>query len=386
MKKSYLNKSLSRLSLLLIFTLSLIFMACAQAPGPQTKAIEKPEIQRGKAEASWEQKWEDLIKAAKREGKLSIIATMNQTARDEIIKRFNEKFGITVDIVTGRGNELVAKVMAERKAGLYLVDIYTEGPDEPLRVLKPTGALEILDKLIFRPDVADDNLWKVPLFFDKDHTLAGGFEAVLPPIIINTDLVSPDEIKSFNDLLAPKWAGKIVQEDPTVGGAGQSTTIGAAKFMGLDFIKSLLKQKPAINRDKRVGVEWLARGKYPIGFALDFKVLAEFIDNGAPIAEIVPQEGADLMVSGLFLVFTNAPHPNAAKLFANWILTKEGQSFYTKASGFGSRRKDVSNEWLFPSRRMNPGMKYTVWEESTYMGIRQQLKEQIIETYKPYMR
>lgn len=216
--------------------------------------------------------------------------------------------------------------------------------------------------------------------------MAGGSEAVTTPVTINTNLVKPEEIKSYNDLLNPKWKGKILQGDPTVPGGGMSVGTTALGIMGEDFIKKLLEQQPMVVREKRLESEWLAQGKYSIGFGMDNRVATEFIESGAPFVQLVPREGASIGGgSGQIVIFKQAPHPNAAKVFLNWLLSKEGQSIYHRPGGNGSRRKDVANEWLLPARRPQPGIPYLREGEDYYTVVQEQLIQKIRALYVPYL-
>lgn len=138
-------------------------------------------------------------------------------------------------------------------------------------------------------------------------------------------------------------------------------------------------------RDKRLESEWLAQGKYHIGVGMDNKVVADFIEIGAPFLQIVPKEGAAMTSTGQIVVFKQAPHPNAAKIFINWLLSKEAQSFYPGLAGFGSRRKDISNDWLPAFRKPQPGIPYSREDEEYYTGTKEQHTQQVIAIYKAYL-
>lgn len=384
MEENHLYKSSTRVFLLSVLALSLTFIACSQgrAPSTETKVTERLETPAVKADLSWEQKWENLIKAARKEGKLSIYSGLESDSVAVIRKNFGEKYGIDLQVVTGKSSELDPKIFAERQNGLYIPDVYVEGPTSPILVYKPRGIVEPLDKIIFRPDVLDEKLWSHGFgpYFDKGHYLGGGTSTVQPAIIINTSMVSHGEFTSYMDLLKPRWKGKILLGDPTVEGGAASTMGSTLRIMGEDYIRQLADQVGATTRDKRLVVEWVARGKYPVAFGAGTSIVIEFINQSVPVEMISFKEGHGTTASGVVVVFDHAPNPNAAKLFANWLLTREAQQVYSVASGKMSRRSDVNSDHLREAQRMKPGVKYILNDEEYYLK-RPQIDEIVRKHY-----
>lgn len=112
-------------------------------------------------------------------------------------------------------------------------------------------------------------------------------------------------------------------------------------------------------RDERLQVEWVARGRYPLGVAASSDIVTEFLKAGAPLAEVTPVEGTYVTSgSGAVAFVEKAPHQNAAKIFINWLLSREGQTIFSKAMGRQSAREDVPTDFLLPSRIRQPGGKY----------------------------
>src|SRR3990167_8066118 len=82
-------------------------------------------------------------------------------------------------------------------------------------------------------------------------------------LAINTEHVNQDEVKSYYDLLNPKWKGKIVMSDPTINGTGGSAfAVLGFQLLNLDFFRQLSRQELMITRDERLMVDWVAKGKY----------------------------------------------------------------------------------------------------------------------------
>lgn len=365
----------------LIFTIS-----CKTAGKPETTqqvAVKTEEVQSGPI---WQVEWDKLIQAAKKEGRVTIYGSMETRQRIGIQESFRKKFGMEAEIISGRSDEISTRLFQERRAGLFTADAYLEGPTGPLQELIPGGVLERLDKVLFLPEVVDEKNWRYfnGVFYDKNHFLAGGFTNVMPTITINTKMVRIGEIKNLEDLLDPKWRGKIIIGDPTVGGGPQITMIGVLLAMGEDYIKKLVEQKPTITRDKRLLVEWIARERFPVGIGAWGSVSAEFVDAGAPLDYIVPDKGAVMFCTAVAGLMNQAPHPNAAKLLINWILTKEAQEMYAPLTAKASRRADVSNEWMADIYRPKTGVKYTVQDENLSMNAAK-IAEPFKELFRPVM-
>ena len=321
------------------------------------------------AGADWKADWDNVVMAARKEGKVVVYTTAPGEMRQTLQSGFKEKFGIDAEVTSFRGGEMGAKLLSERKAGLYLVDVYIGGSITPIAQLKPEGALDPLEKLLVLPEVINTKLWyRGKLWWiDQAHTLMMFLGFPLPNLVINTNMVKQDEIKSYKDLLAPRWKGKIVMNDPTVPGvAAQGFGVLGWHLMNLDYFRDLARQQPVILRDQRLQMEWVARGKYPILFFPQSAMVAEFQRAGAPIASYTPPaEGTHITAaSGTIAVMNRHPHPNATKAFVNWILSREGQTAFSKAFGRQSLRLDVSTEGLDPVAIRQPDGKYFTGTEN----------------------
>lgn len=116
---------------------------------------------------------------------------------------------------------------------------------------------------------------------------------------------------------------------------------------GVVFMKQLAKQEPVILRDQRLLAEWVARGKYAAALAPDRATTAPLIRAGAPLEYPDLKESRPISTgAGNLMIVDRTPHPNATRLFANWILSKEGAVVYSKAHGVPSPRLDVSTEGI----------------------------------------
>lgn len=362
------------LMLLLLLTV-LVPTACAPAaaPAPQSPALQPPATAPASvapsapAKPAWQAKWEQVLDEAKKEGRVMLATSGASETRTAMVEGFGKAYGLPVEAVAARSAQTTAKVLAERRAGLYLWDVTVGGTTTPLTQLKPVGAIEPLDPALIVPDVTDPDLIKKTWYrgelwwVDPDHTLLASLMFPYPPLAVNPNLVKPEEIKSYNDLLDPKWKGKLSFYDPM--DAGTTLPSFLLRTYGPDWMRKLARQQePIIMVDGRLQADWLVHGKVPIALGIKGDVYTQFKMTGAPIQAVTPKEGGWLSAgSGGISMFNRPAHPNAVKVFINWLLSKEGQTTFSKAYGGQSAREDVPTDFLLPEQIRQPGVKY--WEK-----------------------
>lgn len=363
---------MSRGKILALIILMFSIIACTPREIPSKAPSEKPPVLSEKqevslpAKAGWEEQWNRVLAGAKKEGKLVVYTTAGTEVRTALVPAFQGKYGIPADFVMGKGAEVSQKLIAERKASINLADVYIGGTTTQVTQLQPAGVSVPVDEALILPEVKDPRVWwgGSLLWVDNRH-MALAFNAYpIPAYAINTTIVKPEELKSYRDLLNPKWKGKISLNDPTTAGIGEKGLSFVMDIMGVDFVKDLARQEPVVVRDQRLQVEWLAHGKYPIGLFCKSDPIAEFVKAGAPLKELIPPEGQALTSgSGNLSLIEGAPHPNAARLFINWLLSKEGQMLFSRASLVQSAREDIPTDFLDPVKMRAPGVKY-LWAET----------------------
>lgn len=312
-----------------------------------------------------EAQWQDLVSAAKNEGKLTIYTTSNAEVINAFAVPFKQRYGVTIEYVIGRGEELARRLLSEQTAGIFLADVIIAGGTTGLVTLKPQGLLDRLEPQIILSEVKDPKVWRagrVP-FVDKEGYSLAMIATAQRYITRNTDLVKEGEIKSYKDMLDPKWKGKIISNDPSIAG----TASAMYTFLGhdvwgmeqtLEYMRQMVKQEPVLTRDTRLQVEWVARGKYPIGMATLLEQTQEFIKLGSPISQVKVVEGVKLgSGAGGLQIARKQPHSNAAKVFVNWILTQEGQAAFVKGFGNPGARIDSPREGIAPDLFPTPDEK-----------------------------
>jgi iron(III) transport system substrate-binding protein len=299
-----------------------------------------------------------LVAAAKAEGSVVVDGPPLDPVRNALTHDFEAAYGIPVTYLGGGGSQSGARVRAERAAGKYLLDVFVSGSETPLLTFLPSGWLDRIEPALIEPDVIDKRKWiDGHLWYaDDQHTILRVVSMLSPELAINTKLVKPGDVKTWQSLLDPKWQGKIVAKDPSVTGAGVILTSYFYMVYGPDFVRKLYKdQRPTLSRDPRQSVQWLAEGTYPILIGPDFPTLDQFQKLGYPVTAIFPQ-GPEMITGGwgLISLMNRAPHPNAAKLFVNWLAGKQGQESFSKSSLEVSLRSDLTYHgipsYMFPQK------------------------------------
>lgn len=334
-------------------------------------------------------KWEQLIAAAKKEGKVVVIGPPDAVVRKALPEAFKAKYGITVEYLGGRGTETAAKLRAERSSGIYTVDVAFGGSDSMYSTYYAEKFIVPLRPELIDPTVTDPTKWtKGKLWFSdpEDKYVLRLFNTAGPILFINTKLVKPGELNSVQDLLDPKWKGKIGAHDPTTAGSGIGQATRFYLQFGEDFVKKLyVDQAPVINRDRRQLTDGVARGAFPLALDGEDEQLRKLKADGLPIDAIYKFHDMGGTVSsgiGQMVLLDKAPNPNAARLFVNWIASKEGLEVFSKARGEAPTRNDIDATAYLPKEIIpDPKLSYydihdwgeAVTARKKVMGIMQQL-------------
>jgi iron(III) transport system substrate-binding protein len=321
----------------------------------------------------WQEEWDKTLKAAEQEGQV-VLYSLSEIGDAIANTGFQKKFPrIKISVVTARGGEHVSRVMAERRAGKFLADIGNLGNTSPY-TLYQSKTLEPIASSFILPEVGDESKWwqgKQQFIDPENRYILVYVGAPLFLVGYNTKLVDPGGFKSYWDLLDPKWKGKIVAFDPKAGGfaATRDRFFYHNPELGPIFLRRLFSEM-ALTLYARFpqGEDWLAAGKYSICLCRH-QSISEAKTQGLPVDLMDPssfKEGTGVESRAKTLVLMNrAPHPNAAKVFLNWFLSREGQSDFQKigakildAGAEGSLRMDIPKDDIPLRNRLNPGVKY----------------------------
>ncbi len=327
----------------------------------------------GEAKTSWAEEWERTVKAAEQEGQL-VIYSLGEVSELFANSGFVKKFPkIKVTTVTARAGELANRVMAERRAGKFLMDVGNLGNTSPL-TLAQGKALDPIGSAFILPEVKDESKWwqgKYQYIDPEGKYVLVYVAAPLYLVAYNTSMVKPGEFKSYWDLLDPRWKGKIAAFDLRSGGFANTRE----RFfyhnpeLGPKFLKRLYSEMDlTFYRQYPQGEDWLATGKFALCLCRH-QSISEAKSQGLPVDLMDPaafKEGIGIESRAKTLSLANkAPHPNAAKVFINWFLSREGQIDFQKnsakfisAGAEGSLRMDIPKDDISPRNRLHPGVKY----------------------------
>lgn len=356
--------------------------ATAAACAPAAPPAGTTQTGSGGPKAEWERQWDDLLAAAKKEGRV-VVQTAAGAGYRETIEEFNKAFpGVEAEHVQfPDAATYVPKITQERNAGVYSFDVALLPPTSALQQLKPIGAYEDLRPIIFRPDVLDDKGWDggfAGRWRDVEKKLAfSHMRNVMHAVWVNTDMIKLDEIKSVDDLLKPQWKGKFVMADPRQGASYLIMSTLRLNGHG-DAIKKLLQdQEPNIIRDRRQAVEAIVRGRFPIAIGLLLAVVNEFKNQGVGTGVKNPDvPDMDYQPSDCTFLLNKAPHPNAAKLFINWFLTKEGGTAFAQNVKVNSARLDAPI--ADPDSMPKPGVEYKMRNQEEIYGTIAEVQKEVI--------
>ena len=309
--------------------------------------------------------WDELAAAARREGTLVVIGPAHQEVRRVLGPAFKERFGVEMEYLGGTGGGAASRLRIERRAGLYTADVALAAIQTLATVFYAEKMLDPIKPLLVMPDVVDGSKWKRgELWFpDPEQQYALRlFSYVGEMISVNTDHVRPEDMRTARDLLLdPKWKGRIAVHDPRTSGTGSNIAAQLYAQMGgemggEDFLKQFyVEQEPVISRNERQLTDWLLRGTYPIVIGGDFAENEELRKEGFPVQALYDLPDVKSAIgagNGMLVVFNNAPHPNATKLFVNWIASQEGLEVYARASKRATTRNDIDEASFLPEENI----------------------------------
>ena len=294
--------------------------------------------------------WDKIVEAGRKEGKVVASIPPSAELRKLMELTFPKRYGIGVEFVPARGGNIIRRMVDEAKAAAQYFDIHVGGTESAITGLLPENILEPVEPFFILPEVKEPKQWwGGHIWADNAKRYIHAFVAYQTVSLwSNSNQYKPNEFKSFDDLLNAKLQDKIGISDPRTPGSGSSMWSYMNYIKGEEYLKRLVAQKLFVTRDLRVLAENLARGNIAVTSGIGYSEFLPFIKAGLPVTPLpVPKEG--LYVSGGYghlMIFKNQPHPNATKVFVNWLLGRDGQEIFSRGMGVGSRRFDVDTRWL----------------------------------------
>jgi iron(III) transport system substrate-binding protein len=319
------------------------------------------------SQSDWKKDWEQTLAAAKKEGQVTVYIYRYERLLDDFRKEYPD---IKTVSVTGRGNELTNRIMAERRAGKFIADVYSGGTNSLYNTLYKGKALDPIKPALIVPEVVDQSKWygNEHRYADPEGKYIFAFiaSASNAQLAYNTKMVDPKEFKSYWDVTNPKWRGKIVSLDPRDTGLGATMQFYYySPEIGPDYMRKFFGGMDiTYAKNFRQMTDWLAQGKFAICMGCKDSMRAK--NQGLPVEDFDTnrwKEGSSFSAGGGSMSLMNqAPHPNAAKVFINWFLSRKGQIALQKLGDVddpaNSRRIDIPKDDVPPDNRMQPGVKY----------------------------
>jgi ABC-type Fe3+ transport system substrate-binding protein len=339
----------------------------AAPPAPSASGGQSAAGQAAKPAASAPAQWDDLVAAAKKEGKLTLTvgAGGGAQARQVIPPAFKEDFGIDVEVLVSPSTQMVSRLKLEQSSGLHTMDVAIGGSDTMYLELYGEKLIDPIRPKLINPEVLKAANWfsGKPWFMDPEQQyilrLSNG---VTGQTAVNTSMVKPTDLATIQDLIKPEYKGKLAAFDPTINGSGAQHAALLQVKLGTDFIKKLYADQQAVKtQDNRQLADWVGRGNYPIAISLNSANLEQAKHDGLPIKEVTFPDAPPYLTagSGLMALLKGAPHPAATQLFMNWMAMPHGQTVYNKAVSMVSPLTTVKSDWVPDYVIPKQGVEYT---------------------------
>jgi iron(III) transport system substrate-binding protein len=339
-------------------------------------------LQAADAKPSWQSEWDKTVAAAKKEGRLNFY--VGRYGSEKLLGEFRKEFPeIKIVTTNGAGNSLGTRIVSEARSGSMVADLFSGGAVTNFEILYKGKALDSIKSALLLPEVLDETKWYGGAHRYNDPEQQYVFIYIANPtsasLYFNTNLVSPKDFKSYWDLVQPKWKGKFVSQEPTGTGIGPSLQFFYYNpELGPEFLRKLFVDQQAVySKDRRQMTDWLAQGKFAL--CLGCRDSEKASKQGLPVDEMDMvdwKEGGHISSGGGSLgLIKGAPHPNAAKLFINWFLSRRGQIALQKYEDLygeeppNSRRIDIPKDMLPGGSRLVEGRRYFDFSDAKHSDM-----------------
>lgn len=326
--------------------------------------------------AAWQREWEKIVEGAKKEGEVRLWGGQEITHPD-ILAAFNKEYPfIRAVTVSGRVGDLMPRIIAERRAGKFLADIYSGGlGGRSFYDFHKAGVLDPVKPALLLPEVSDSSKWLngEHYYADSEQQFVFMYEGSVAGngLHYNTGLVDLKDFKSYWDLLNPKWKGKILLFERPGVGSPSAIRFFHSPQLGPEFVRRLFsEQDVTVSQDRRQSSDWLASGKFPI--CIDCGDTDRAKQQGLPVDEFphanLKEASYEVSTSGNsgIALINQAANPNAAKVFINWFLSRAGQTIWQATMNgkvhepSDSMRGDIPKDKVSAPAKREEGKRYRV--------------------------
>lgn len=343
------------LTVVLIGGSAALAAACQPAPTAAPAPTTAPAVT-GQAVPDGQTQYGTWQTGAGSEGTIVVLGPPTPRLKSTLPQAFKAAFGVDMQYSGEATATAGPRLASERAGGVYSTDIVIAGAGSMFQTIASSGQMNgdtmgmlapLKPKLVL-PEVVDLTKWRDNrLWFpDPQGTYVYRMSSFWNHAIsVNTSLIKTTDITSWYDLLKPEYKGKIISFDPSINGTAVNTLAYIWQRLGADFVRNVYQgQEVFVVRNAEQEGNALAKGDYPIALFLEPQSLGDLIKQGLPVDEVPPPPEALPTTSagfGMLGLLDHAPHPNAANLFANWILSKTGQQVFQNAQLQPSRRNDL---------------------------------------------
>jgi iron(III) transport system substrate-binding protein len=289
---------------------ALLVAACAQAQGLGPAAPDA------------------LVKAAQAEGEIMVYSSEDEHTQRATLAAFEKKYGIKGSFIRFPTGPLMQRFNTEHDAGKVQVDVVSVSSPVPFEARA--------ERFLQLSPQAVPNLAQWPKAAVKPTYLNHTMDIVA--LVYNTEQLKPSEVpKTWSDLADPKWKGKFLLTDPQVADNYMGWLDAVERAKGSDLLRKIATQNYKVTQSGASGVQMVAAGAYLFNAPTFTAFSRALIEKKAPIAIQYLKEPSVISARSVGIA-AKSPHPNAAKLFVNWLLSDEGvRSYcsYIKTSVFG---------------------------------------------------
>jgi len=303
-------------------TIVLAIAMVAGACGSSGKSKPQAKASTGATTAtSVDPAFQAIVDKAKQEGSATIYSSQGPDQLNDLAKRFQAKYGIRLDVLRDVDANIEAKLNVEHDSKKGVADV---------AVLSDTGFVTTKGQAGYFTQPTGPDFNNPAYDKAKNVNPAGSFVTTAAVFALgwNTSAV-PGGMKSYADLLDPKLKGKVGVPDPAVSPSIVDFYMYLQEQQGQDFVAKLAAQRPQIFPSVLTEGQNLTSGQISAGTAV--QALVDEKANGAPVDFVVPSPawGARFWAS----VTAVAPHPNAALVLADYLLTQDGQEAMSRKAG-----------------------------------------------------
>jgi ABC-type Fe3+ transport system substrate-binding protein len=322
--------------------------------------------------------WSQVVDAAKKEGHVIIWGENGPNGKNfekDAFEKANP--GITVDLFQADSQSARdTRFMQEFKAGLAKVDVLISGSAGMNANVKPQGMLQDVHPFLLAETIDPKNWRDNKLtWVDKEQKYMLQSDTVVYPYCVNKS-VDPSELQTYDDLLNPKWKGKIISTDPRQSGAGFSYALFLyyTPELGKEFFTKFYQNGIVFSADEQKNLEWTDQGRTLVSINSrlttiqsqqqvggTFKIIPVLKVNGKPLTYFSGSTGI-LAIPNL----NPLPHPNAAAVYVNWFYSKAGQQAMIDTTKTVSARTDVDMSKLPDWNIPQPGVTYQNLNDERY--------------------